>query len=411
MMKKTVLSLTPVSLENDSRTLKMAASFARKGYRSIVLENKPSQRNFEALGIEVLSFTTNKSVEISESKKIYHLKHLLINIVKFVWHGMRHIGLGAINDRISFYLFKKNFKNTYSLENCSIPQADIYILHSYEYVDFALKLPSNSIVIYDAHDFYQELQPTHDYSTLIKEWILPYQKILESKLIHRSNIFTTVSNGLSSKYKDTFFKQPIVIYNAHDDRIEAKPQKDVREFLDLKKNDIILCAVGNKKLGMAFNQVIEAFSQLPDNFHLVFLGNGYEECNYKNSNIHFIPAIPPEEVVPFLKSSDLGIILYFDLTENYKYALPNRFFQLLAAGLPIIFPQQLKEICAFHKKFPFGLSTDISNISSVREAIEELVREKETYKEKVRKFNISVNWKNEEDKVFYLIKNTKIYNH
>lgn len=411
-MKKTVLSLTPVSLTKDSRTLKMAASFARKGYRSIVLEHQPSQRSFEGLGIETLTFgTKTPQREAVSNKKKNYLKTLLVAIAKFTWHSMRYLGLGSINNRISFNQFKKIFKEKYSLENASIPQADIYIFHSYEFVDFALKLPKDSIVIYDAHDFYQEINPLSDYPTLVRKWILPYQKELERKLIDRSNIFTTVSGGLSCKYKDVFLKQPTVIRNAHDFRIDVNPQKNIREFLGLKKDDIIVCAVGNKKLGMAFNQTIEAFSHLAKRLHLVFLGNGYEKSDRKNSNIHYIPAIPPEEVVPFIKSADFGIILYYSLTENYQYALPNGFFQSLAADLPLIFPRQLKEICALHEKISFGIPTNINDVSSVQAAIEELADNKESYKEKVKKFNEIINWKNEENVIFSSINDLKKNNY
>ncbi|MDQ7779190.1 MAG: hypothetical protein RDV41_05720, partial [Planctomycetota bacterium] len=40
---QTIVSLTPLSVESDSRTFKQAASAARFGYRSIVVEGEPSR--------------------------------------------------------------------------------------------------------------------------------------------------------------------------------------------------------------------------------------------------------------------------------------------------------------------------------------------------------------------------------
>ena len=47
--------------------------------------------------------------------------------------------------------------------------------------------------------------------------------------------------------------------------------------------------------------------------------------------------------MPTIRTADLGLVLYEPYSENYRYALPNGFFQLVAAGLPIV-RGQLQEI-------------------------------------------------------------------
>ncbi len=44
----------------------------------------------------------------------------------------------------------------------------------------------------------------------------------------------------------------------------------------------------------------------------------------------------PDEVVPFIRTADLGLVLYEDYSANYRAALPNGFFQVVAAGLPVV---------------------------------------------------------------------------
>ncbi|MBM3468432.1 MAG: glycosyltransferase family 4 protein [Alphaproteobacteria bacterium] len=400
-MKKVALSLTPVSLEKDSRTLKLAASFARKGYRSIVIEHIPSQKNFGEYGIEV--FKANESPTLSLTVEERPSNNFVRKIAKLIWHGMRYIRLGFVNDFISFISYKKIYKEKYSLNPHLIPSADVYIFHSYEYLDFALSLPKESLIIYDAHDFYQEINPGSGHSSLVRKWLLPYQKKREKSLISRADIFLTVSDGLSHKYRKTFSKTPTVIRNTHDTRIDTNLQKGIRTILNLTNDDIIVCAVGNNKVGMALDSTIKAFSLLPPHYHLVFLGKGYEKLNTEDTRIHFLPAIPANEVVPFIKEANLGILLYFDLTENYKYALPNGFFQMLAAGLPLIFPQQLQEVCALHNSFSFGVQTNIGDINSIFKALNEVSDNRTFYKKNVNKFNEEINWAHEENKVFSLI--------
>jgi hypothetical protein len=41
-------------------------------------------------------------------------------------------------------------------------------------------------------------------------------------------------------------------------------------------------------------------------------------------------------VVPFIRTADLGLVIYEPYSVNYRYALPNGFFQVIAAGLPLV---------------------------------------------------------------------------
>jgi len=42
---RTIVSVTPLRLQEDSRTLKIAASFARFGYKSVAVEGQQSHLN------------------------------------------------------------------------------------------------------------------------------------------------------------------------------------------------------------------------------------------------------------------------------------------------------------------------------------------------------------------------------
>jgi hypothetical protein len=404
-MKKTVLSFTPVSLDKDSRTLKIAASFARKGYRSIVIEHKPSQRNFEDLGIEILSLSTNVNKDLPSSTRQNVLKYYLIKFLKFIWHGMRFIGLGSINDRLSFKEYKIVFEEKYSLNNNLISQADIYYFHSFEYTHFALSLPKDDFIVYDAHDFYTDMQPSSQYSSLVRNWLLPYQKCLEKKLIERANIFVTVSRGIAQKYEEAYEKKPYIVCNAHDSRIDLAINKDIRAELYLDKSAFIVCVMGNFKLGMAYEESVEAFTKLADDTHLVFIGAGYENKLKSNSNIHFIDSLNPREIVPFIGTADCGLINYFDFTEDYKYALPNRFFQMVAAGLPLLYPAQLVEIDKINKIYEFGIPVDVKCVHDIVKNVKRMRTKKtvENFKKNIKKAQEEIGWEKEEQKLIKLL--------
>jgi hypothetical protein len=81
---------------------------------------------------------------------------------------------------------------------------------------------------------------------------------------------------------------------------------------------------------------------LPENFHLAFVGRGYDRLiealphGLRSSRLHYGHACAADAIVPAIRSADLGLVLYEPRSINYRYALPNGFFQTVAAGLPLV---------------------------------------------------------------------------
>jgi len=401
---KPIISIIPLALQKDGRTLKMAASFAKLGCKSIVIEHQKSTEDFSSLGIEVISLNQVRQ-EHDESENVFTTAQpgYIRRILEFAWHGLRKIGLGCINDWISFLEFKRKFRTEYNLINVDIPEADIYVFHSYEFAKFALSLKNEAKIIYDAHDFYQEINPINDESTLVKKWIMPFRWRFEKKLIDRCDVFLTVSSGLGKKYFNVSNKRPLVIKNAHDARNDQPCDKDIRKYLKLDSNAVIVCCVGNKKKGMAFDQLVKVFSQNLKSLHLVFIGNGYDYNANTFSNIHFIPALNLNKLVSFLKSANFGIVPYFDFSENYKFALPNGFFQLMTSQLPLIFSHALLEINQLNKKYSFGIAVDIKQGEEVILGLQQLESGYANFKKNIVKASKMLSWQAEEEKLKFIL--------
>ncbi len=71
------------------------------------------------------------------------------------------------------------------------------------------------------------------------------------------------------------------------------------------------------------------------------MGNGDLEKvvkEYENnfSNVHHHQAVKPEEITAYTKSADVGICLTENTCLNHFYSLPNKLFEYILSGLPII---------------------------------------------------------------------------
>jgi glycosyltransferase involved in cell wall biosynthesis len=330
MPQKTVVSLTPLGLEADSRTYRIARTLGEAGWRSIVIEGRASVRRFWDDEITVVSLGPQSTGHGTSGAAAA---------------ALRGGALGA-GGELALYL---GFRGHEWWHHCwrphgQIPEADLYYLHSFEFhrAIAAIASRSEARIIYDAHDFYRGIEPTEDQPTFDRLRLRPYLDSLEDRLVAAADATVTVSEGVAALMERTFGRRPSVIRNCHDKRLDKTVESDIRSALSLRPIDRLCVVVGNRKRGMAIATAVDAMAMLPENFHLAFLGRGYEADRQQfgghpaASRVHFAGPVAPNEVVPFIHSADLGMVIYEPYSDNHRCALPNGFFQVIAAGLPLV---------------------------------------------------------------------------
>ena len=332
----TAVSLTPLSLDRDSRAFRIAQSFAESGFRSIVIEGQVSARRFWGAEIEV------RSVGAAGTERSSHaLRRTRSGLVSALREGRG----GALGEWALYLGFRGEewWRHCHS-PRCRIPPAQLYYLHSFEMYRAVAPLAaqSGSRVIYDAHDFYRGIIPAGLQRSFDRRRLRPFLDRLEDRLFAEADAMVTVSDGVADLIKDLCGRRPAVIRNCHDERQDSAPEHDLRAVLGLTPAHRLCVVVGNHKPGMAVDLAVAALARLPERFHLVFLGRGYEAVDRAGIDsalmprLHFGHVVAPNEVVPAVRSADIGLVLYQPYSENYRCALPNGFFQVVAAGLPVV---------------------------------------------------------------------------
>lgn len=110
----------------------------------------------------------------------------------------------------------------------------------------------------------------------------------------------------------------------------------------------------------------------------------------------------PDEIVPAIRSVDLGLVLYEPYSENYRYALPNGFFQLVAAGLPIV-RAELPEIEAVIGGLGVGYCLPRLEPDGLAQAISRAIAERDLLRGNVALLTRSLRWENEAKRLCRLI--------
>jgi glycosyltransferase involved in cell wall biosynthesis len=329
------VSLTPVSLDADSRAYRVATSLAEYGFRSIVVEAQPSRQRYWDEEIEVRS---PAAAPAGRGPSRASLPGSAIGALRSGAFGAA--GEFALYLGYRLYDWRRHLQGLRAL----LPPADLYYLHSFELYRLVAELAvrRGARVIYDAHDFYRGIEPAERLRSFDRNRLRPYLDRLEERLVAKADAVVTVSEGVARLMEAEFGCRPAIIRNCHDARLDRPVKRDLRAALRLAPADHLAVVAGNAKSGMAIEKAADAIALLGERFHLAFVGRGYETAAARlrshpaSDRVHFIGGLAPNEIVPFIAVADLGLVVYEPYSENYLAALPNGFFQVVAAGLPVV---------------------------------------------------------------------------
>jgi len=402
---KTIVSVTPTKVEADSRSFRIATSIARFGYVSILVEAQKS---------------TLDGTSLPFSLRTIRYPTPLANIVpkdgpdalkRSGWTITARIAWRKVRDSTPLlpilFLFWHILHHLY-VPMRQIPKASLYYLHGYALYPAIRRLSKryNAPVIYDAHDFYSGITRPEEIATrsLGRRFVMTFYRHLESRLVKEAAAMVTISDGVARLQQAAFGRSPRVIRNCHDDRADRDPSRNVRTTLGLSDDRFLLAVIGDCKRGMAIRELLDAMLELPRRVHLAFIGRFYEEHMSEirqkklDDRVHILGPVRPDELVPFIRSADASVLIYYPKSANYSNCLPNGFFQAISAELPLLYPR-LPEIRRIAERYRLGAPVDPLVPKSISNAVTQLIEDDGQFAEYKRNLPAAardLSWEKEE---------------
>lgn len=250
-------------------------------------------------------------------------------------------------------------------------------------------------LVYDAHELETEKNGLHGVRQRIS-------KRLEAIFIRYCDLVIVVGERIADWYAETYkIDRPLVVKNAPKRRFLGKKNL-FRERLGILPEQKIVLYQGGLSRGRGVQLILDAFKVRPKNDVVaVFMGYGdladqVKEAAKSHTNIFYLPAVPPDVVLEYTASADIGISLIENTCLSYYYCLPNKLFEYSMAGLPVIV-SAMKEMADAVKEFDFGVVLSEYSISAVNEAIDHLADyDLSPYSRNAHQFAIANAWEEQE---------------
>lgn len=185
--------------------------------------------------------------------------------------------------------------------------------------------------------------------------------VIEKLFLKYCDGVIVVSGGIKNWYEEKYHLNNVSIIN---NAVIGKEKQvidnsyDARKRFNLPDGDIVFGYIGTFTTGRSIELLLKAFSKTMKNKHLVLAGYGeLKNCVEKMSrtypNIHYLGPVPWNKVQSFTKSIDVGLVLLEDVSLNYRYALPTKFFEYLASEKPVVV-SDFPDMSSVIKKYSCG---------------------------------------------------------
>lgn len=233
-------------------------------------------------------------------------------------------------------------------------------------------------LVFDARELY-----THLPSTTRRPWVRATWEVIQHLHIHRANCVYTVSESIAHHLQKKHNAQNICLMRNIPAPQAATPARSLRERLALPPNVTIILHQGNLQKHRGATMMVEAMLHT-DNAVLVFMGHGPLRSDIEHlvqnldlqAKVRFIDPVPPEKLLSVTASADLGLTFLEDCCLNHRYALPNKLFEYLAAGVPVI-ASDLPEISQIIQRFSVGCVVPPGNTKALAAALNRAVSDTE----------------------------------
>jgi len=251
-------------------------------------------------------------------------------------------------------------------------------------------------LVYDSHEYFTEVPELigRPFVKAIWTWV-------ERLLVPRVHAAYTVCESIAGVYRDLYQVDFKVVRNLPVCSKIEKPESPDK----IPEQPKIILYQGALNMGRGIEAAIRAM-QFLDGAELWLAGDGDITLQLKqmvtelklDGKVKFLGRLPLLQLHQLTRQADLGISLEEDLGLNYRFALPNKLFDYIQAGVPVLV-SNLPEMRRIVEHFQIGLIAETHQRKELAEIMKTALFDQEqrlVWKPNLTKAATELCWENEE---------------
>jgi len=370
-----ILKIVPSDFKNESRDLREMKALNDEGHQiAITGLHKNETYRGQVSGMDLIVYDT----------VFRNMKSMLGKLLRYIIYAIKVVS------------FSKNFK------------PDVISAHDLQCLIIAMIIKvlnrRRVVIIYDSHELTAEMA-SHNH---LPNWLVKMKNWFEAVLITRSDKVMVVSDSIADyNYKRYgLLEMPTVVRNIPEfGKLDTKDDSFFRDKLGLDKDAVILIYQGSISEGRGIGPTIRALTLTPPNVVMVIMGYGNttqyrsvsEECGVAE-RVFFVDAVPYADLLNVTASADIGVCLIENYCLSYYYSLPNKLFEYIQSGLPVI-ASNFPEMTTVVSNYGVRVTSDPNDPSQIAAAIQTVITTRDSFQRPLQVAKKELCWEVEKRKL------------
>jgi len=259
-------------------------------------------------------------------------------------------------------------------------------------------------LVYDTHELFCEVPELQNRPFKRNIW-----KSIERRIFPKLKYVFTVNESIATIYKEEYKVDVQVVRNVpllyYQNNLVKRSKKELGIPEDKK---IILLQGAGINVNRGAEEAVQAMKYI-DGAVLLIIGSGdvidfLKQLTIEltvSSKVLFIGKIPFQELRQYTQHADLGLTLDKATNLNYKFSLPNKLFDYIHAGVPVL-SSDLPELKKIIYTYNIGECIDGHDPQAIAKKISTMLHEEtlhQVWKKNTKIAAENLNWEKEEQQL------------